>query len=79
MENKIAKNRKSPQNEDQLINAYLQRNPSAKKADGLDVTAVIAKDGTKGHGLMPEEYNRSHDTDYHRVKNFIPDSELKKK
>ena len=79
MENKIAKNRKSPQNEDQLINAYLQQNPSAKRADGLDVAAVIAKDGTRGHGLMPEEYNRSHDTDYHRVKNFIPDSELKKK
>ncbi len=28
--------------------------------------------------LLPEDINRSHDKDYHRIKNFIPDSELKK-
>ena len=78
MENKIAKNRTSPKNESEYIAAYLKENPSAKKADGLDIAAVITKDGIKGHGLLPEETNRSHDEEYHRVKNFIPDSELKK-
>ena len=78
MENKIAKNRPSPKNEDKLINAYLKQNPSAKKSDGMDIAAVTTKDGVKGHGLMPEEYNRSRDSDYHRVKAFIPDSKLKK-
>ena len=29
--------------------------------------------------LLSEEFNRSHDKEYHRVKKFIPDSELKKK
>ena len=79
MENKLAKNRTSPKNEAEFIDAYLQKNPAAKKADGLDVAAVTTKDGTKGHGLMPAAYNRSRDKDYHRVKDFIPDSELKKK
>ena len=45
----------------------------------MDISAVITKDGIRGHGLLSEEINRSHDKDYHRVKNFIPDSELKKK
>jgi len=78
MENRIAKNRKSPKNEAELIQAYIQKNPSAKKADGLDVAAVTAKDGTRGHGLMPEKHNRSRDADFHRVKDFIPDSALTK-
>ena len=77
MENRLAKNRKSPKNETELINAYLRQNPSAKKADGLDVAAVTAKDGTKGHGLLAEKHNRSHDKDFHRVQDFIPDSKLK--
>jgi len=79
MENKHAKNRRSPKNEQDFIRAYLQKNPSAKKTDGLDVAAVVAKDGTKGHGLMPEKFNRSRDKEFHRVKDFIPDSELKKR
>ena len=79
MENKIAKNRTSPKNENDYIKAYLKENPAAKKHDGMDISAVITKDGTRGHGLLSEESNRSHDKDYHRVKNFIPDSELKKK
>ena len=78
MENRLAKNRTSPKNETELIQAYLQQNPSAKKADdGFDVAAVTAKNGTRGHGLMAEELNRSRDNDYHRVKDFIPDNELK--
>lgn len=79
MENKIAKNRISPKNENDYIASYLKENPAAKKQDGMDISAVITKDGIRGHGLLSEEINRGHDKDYHRVKNFIPDSELKKK
>jgi len=79
MENKIGKNRTSPKNENDYIAAYLKANPAAKKQDGMDISAVITKDGIRGYGLLAEEINRSHDKDYHRVKNFIPDSELKKK
>lgn len=79
MENRIAKNRKSPKNEDMYIKEYLRQNPSAKKVDGLDIAAVIAKDGTRGHGLLSEELNRSHDRKNHIVKDFIPDSKLKEK
>lgn len=78
MENKIGKNRKSPKNEDDYIAAYIKQNPAAKREDGMDISAVITKDGTRGHGLLPEDINRSHDKYYHRVRNFIPDSELKK-
>lgn len=79
MENKIGKNRTSPKKEDDYIVAYLKANPAAKKQDGMDISAVITKEGIRGHGLLPEYINRSHDKDYHRIKNFIPDSELKKK
>ena len=79
MENKIGKNRPSPKNEADYIAAYLKENPAAKKEDGMDVAAVVTKDGVKGHGLLPEDINRGHDKEYHRIKNFIPDSELKKK
>ena len=79
MENKIGTNRKSPKNEQDYIDAYLKANPSAaKKGDGLDISAVRAKDGTPGYGLMREEFNRSRDTDPHRVRDFIPSTELKK-
>ena len=78
MENRIAKNRKSPENENQLIEAYKNLNSSAKKVDGMDISAVTTKDGTKGHGLMQETHNRSRDREYHRVVDFIADSELKK-
>ena len=77
MENRIAHNRRSPKNEDAYVKEYLKQNPSAKRADGLDIAAVITKDGTKGHGLLAEEINRSHDKSNHLVKDFIPDSKLK--
>lgn len=77
MENRMGKNRKSPANEDAYIEAYLKKNPSAKRVDGMDVAAVVTTDGTKGHGLLPEEFNRSRDNENHRIKDFIPDSELK--
>ena len=77
MENRLARNRKSPVNEEAYIQAYLRENPSAKRTDGMDVAAVITKDGTRGHGLLSEEFNRSHDRNNHIVKDFIPDNELK--
>lgn len=79
MENKIGKNRTSPKNENDYIMAYIKANPIAKKHDGMDIAAVVTKDGIKGHGLLPEDINRSHDKEYHRVKNFISDTELRKK
>jgi len=79
MENRLARNRKSPKNEDDMIQAYIQKNPSAKKADGKDIAAVVTKNGTRGHGLMSEKHNRSRDSGLHRVEAFISDSELKSK
>lgn len=78
MANRIAKNRPSPKNEDAYIQAYLKVNPTAKKHDNLDVAAVITKSGEKGHALVKEGINRSHDEKYHRVEDFILDKELKK-
>lgn len=77
MENRIGRNRRSPSNEENYIKEYLKRNPSARRADGMDIAAVITKDGTRGHGLLPEEFNRSHDRNNHIVKDFIPDDKLK--
>ena len=79
MVNRICKNRKSPANEEMYIKEYLRVNPSAKKNDGLDISSVVAIDGTKGHGLLPEKFNRSHDRDKHIVKDFIPDKDLVEK
>ena len=79
MVNRFGRNRRSPANEDAYVQEYLKRNPSAKKNDNLDVAAVITKDGIKGHGLLKEEFNRSHDKKNHIIKDFIPDSELKVK
>ena len=44
MENKIGKNRMSPKNENDYIAAYIKKNPSAKRQDGMDIAAVITKD-----------------------------------
>lgn len=79
MDNRIGKNRRSPKNEDDYRAAYLKENPAAKKEDGMDIAAVVTKDGIKGHGLLPEDLNRGHDEEYHRIKSFIPDNELQKK
>lgn len=79
MENRLGKNRTSPRNEEDYINAYKEMNRRMPKNDLKDVSAVTTKDGIKGHGLLPQDINRSHDSEYHRVKNFIPDSELRKK
>ena len=77
-ENRIVTNRKSPTPEQDYIDAYLSLNPKAARKDHLDVSAVIAKDGTRGHALMNESFNRSKDRDRHVGYDFIPDKELKK-
>lgn len=79
MENRLARNRKSPSNEEDFIAAYKELNPSSKRKDGYDIAAVLTSNGEKGHALMDESFNRGRDYQYHHVKNFIPDSELKKK
>ena len=79
MKNVIGKNRRSPVNEDAYIAEYLKHNPSARRNDQLDISAVIAKNGTRGHGLLPKDLNRSHDRNNHIVKDFIPDKDLKVK
>ena len=79
MSNKIARNRRSPNNEAEYIAVYLKENPDARKKDGMDIAAVTSKDGIKGHGLVSESINRSHDKEFHLIKDFIFDEELKKK
>jgi len=79
MENRHVKNRKSPQNEADYQAAYKQLNPSAdKKGDGKDIAAVTTKDGERGHALVQESHNRSHDKNFHRGEDFISDTDLKK-
>jgi hypothetical protein len=78
-ENRIVKNRPSPKNEDDYIDAYLDANKKANRKDGLDVSAVRAKDGTLGHALLKQDDNRSKDHEYHRGEGFIEDKELRKK
>jgi hypothetical protein len=76
--NRIVTNRKSPKNERNYIESYLAQNPSAKKRDNLDVSAVKDKTGTRGHALLKQEINRSKDGKPHRGQAFIPDSQLNK-
>lgn len=72
----LAKNRPSPFNEDDYRRAYLKLNPSADKKDGYDISCVITIYGVRGHGLMLASENRSKDSLYHDVYDFIPDSDL---
>lgn len=76
--NKNVKNVKSPKNERQYINAYKELNPKANKKDNLDVAAVVSTSGERGHALVDQKHNRSHDTNYHRGQNFISNDELRK-
>lgn len=77
--NKIVYNRKSPKNEDEYIDAYNKINHRSKKDDNLDVSAVITKNGDRGHALLNQSKNRSKDDEAHIGKNFIPDDILRKK
>lgn len=76
--NKMVKNRPSPENEKDYIDAYKKLNKAANKPDEYDISAVTAKDGTRGHVQLPQGINRGKDSSYHRGKGFIPDAELRK-
>ncbi|HNX16211.1 MAG TPA: hypothetical protein PKO28_02415 [Bacilli bacterium] len=76
--NRIVKNRQSPKNEKKYIEAYKSINPSAKKKDGRDISAVTTKSGTRGHALLPKDINRSKDSSNHIGKSFVSDFKLKK-
>ena len=77
-ENRVVRNRRSPSNENAYRDAYKCLNPSARRRDNYDISAVRAKDGTLGHALLPESINRSKDRDNHIGKSFIPDYKLRK-
>ena len=78
-QNRIVTNRRSPSNENAYRQAYSEMNPSARRRDHYDISAVRAKDGTPGHALLPQSINRSKDRDNHIGRSFISDRELRKK
>lgn len=78
-DNKLVKNRKSPSNEQDYINAYRELNPKACRRDNLDIACVTSKSGERGHALVNQSINRSKDNGYHRGTDFISDKDLKKK
>ena len=78
MENYIwAKNRQSPSNEDEWIEAYKKAVPSSKNYDLYDIAAVVTQEGINGHGLVYFSDNRSRDGNYHKCYHFIPDYRLR--
>ena len=77
-QNRVVTNRKSPSNEAAYRQAYSDMNPSARRRDHYDISAVRAKDGTLGHALLSQSVNRSKDRDNHIGKSFIPDYQLRK-
>ena len=73
----LAKNRPSPFNEDDYIEAYKKAVPSAENEDNYDIAAVVTIEGIVGHAMMNQSYNRSHDNDYHLCRSFVSDDELR--
>lgn len=74
----FGKNRPSPDNEDEYRYAYKKLNPRAERKDTLDIACVVSITGILGHGLMEQSPNRAKDDDWHRVYDFIPDTEIRK-
>ena len=74
----IAKNRTSPYNEDDYIEAYKKAVPSANNDDNYDIAAVVTMSGYIGHAMMYYSDNRSHDNNYHTCYNFVSDDELRR-
>ena len=72
-----AKNRPSPKNEPELIEAYKKAVPVAANEDLYDISAVITIDGVIGHGLLYFADNRSKDDKYHKCYHFVSDYALK--
>ena len=73
-----AKNRPSPWNEDDFIEAYKRAVPSSVNEDNYDIAAVITISGYQGHAMMHYSYNRSRDGNYHTCYNFVSDNELRR-
>ena len=73
----LDKNRTSPYNENDYIEAYKKRVPSATNDDNYDISAVVTSGGTNGHALMHYSYNRSRDNQYHLCFSFVSDDELR--
>ena len=74
----MAKNRPSPFNEDDYIEAFKRAVPEANHDDNYDIAAVITSLGEVGHALMYYRDNRSHDNQYHPCKHFVSDDELRR-
>ncbi len=72
-----AKNRPSPYNEQDYIEAYKKAWSYNVTDDSYDIAAVVTQSGTYGHALMYYSYNRSKDNEYHACYNFISDDELR--
>ena len=72
-----AKNRPSPSNESDWIEAYKKVFSNASNEDNYDIAAVVTISGICGHALMHQSYNRAHDNQYHICFYFISDDELK--
>ena len=76
--NRNVVNVRSPKNEAAYRAAYAELNPSAKRRDGKDISAVRTVSGEYGYALLPKSVNRSKDREVHRGESFIPKSEVKK-
>ena len=72
-----ARNRVSPSNEEQYIEAYKKIVPQSNREDNYDIAAVVTIGGTYGHAMMNQSDNRSHDYEYHTCYNFVSDDELR--
>ena len=75
--NKIVRNIKSPQNEQERIEAYKNICGLGDKHRG-DISSVITKSGQKGMAILPKDINRSKDKNYHIGKKFVSNTEINK-
>lgn len=73
----LAKNRPSPYNEEDYIEAYKKAVPSATNDDNYDIAAVITYGNVVGHALMDYSSNRSPDNRFHLCYHFVSDDELR--
>ena len=79
LSNKIVRNRPSPKNEQERIEAYKRICDLGNKHRG-DISSVVTKSGEKGMVILPRKINRSgsNDRDWHIGKNYLPNSVINK-
>ena len=77
LSNKIVRNRPSAKNEQERIEAYKRKCDLGDTHRG-DISSVVTKSGEKGMAILPSKINRSNDRDWHRGKNYLPDSVINK-